>query len=105
VAVTGTTSTEGAATAVFCRLENGAGITSFIPATGLRTWSSAVANLQPGVNTIRVRSLDVAGGLVADVTRAITYVVMKPLTVSVAGNGIISAGYLGTTDRELAKRY
>ncbi len=103
--MTGTTSTEGAATAVYCRLENSAGITPFVLATGLRTWSGAVTDLVPGVNTIRVRSLDVAGGLVAEVTRAITYVVIEPLTVSITGEGTVTAGYLGTTDRELAKRY
>lgn len=105
VAVTGTTSTEGAATSVYYRLENSAGTTPFVLATGLRTWSGAIANLQPGVNTIRVRSLDAAGGIVADLTRAITYVVIKPLTVSIVGDGIISAGYLGTTNRELGKAY
>ncbi|HEV7405802.1 MAG TPA: CAP domain-containing protein [Chthoniobacteraceae bacterium] len=105
VAVTGTTSTEGFATSVYYRVENSAGVGAFIPATGLRTWSGVATNLQPGVNTIRVRSLDVAGGIVADLTRAITYVVIKPLTVAIAGDGIISAGYLGTTDRELGKAY
>jgi uncharacterized protein YkwD len=105
VALTGTTSTEGSAATVFYRVENSAGISPFVLATGLRTWSGLAANLQPGVNTIRVRSFDAASGIVGDVTRAITYVVMKPLTVSISGQGTLTAGYLGTTDRELAKRY
>lgn len=105
VTVTGTTSTEGAATSVYYRLENSAGTGDFTLATGLRTWSGAVANLQPGVNTIRVRTFNAAGGLVAELARAITYVVIKPLTVSVAGEGIVSTGFLGTTDREIGKAY
>jgi hypothetical protein len=105
VALTGTTSTEGSAVSVFYRVENSAGTSPFVLATGLRTWSGLAANLQPGVNTIRVRSFDALGAIVGDVTRAVTYVVMKPLTVSIAGEGTVTAGYLGTTDRELGKSY
>lgn len=62
----------------------------------------------PGTNTLAVRSTDVSGVFSKVLTRTFTYVVMRPLSVAVTGPtnaGTITTGFLGTTDRQLAKSY
>ena len=64
-------------------------------------WSVTVSGLQPGVNTIRVRTLNDSGGTAKEIARSVKLVIVKPLTSSVDGMGSLSPGFLGTTNREL----
>ncbi len=69
------------------------------------TWSARMKDLAPGAHTMRVRALDKAGNWSAQAARSFTYIVPRPITVSVSGDGEITAGWAGTTLRELARHY
>ena len=104
VAVAGKTGGTASVTSVVYRVENASGTGSFVPAAGTTTWGGT-ANLQPGTNTIRIRSLNASGGTIAEATRKVTYLLMKPLTVAVNGEGTVGAGYLGTSARAVGMPY
>ncbi len=103
--ISGTSGGSPAAARVLYRLENAAGVGPFLNATGTTSWSTLVTELTPGPNTIRVRSLDAAGGTLKELTRTVRYVILKPLIVAAEGTGTVSAGFLGTSQRELGVRY
>ncbi len=105
IAITGTTSGTKPASSVRYRVENSAGIGEFKTATGTTAWSGSLA-LAPGANTIRVRSLDSAGAVLAEKTREVRYVVLRDLTVSSVGEGTLApAAFSGTTLREVGRKY
>ncbi len=58
----------------------------FQTANGAAAWSAPL-NLQPGINTVRVRSVDVNGNQSALATRAFTYVPSDYLDLQTNGNG------------------
>lgn len=60
----------------------------FTLATGTTAWSSPVA-LSPGMNTIRIKAVDLAGNAVTN-TRTIVYVVTAPLNLSIVGQGTVA---------------
>ncbi|MEA3212623.1 MAG: hypothetical protein QOE70_5680 [Chthoniobacter sp.] len=101
VTVTGKSGGSPVATRVVYRLENTNGVGGFRDAIGTKTWTAAITGLAAGPNTVRVRSLDAGGATIKEATRTVRYVVLKPLVVSVEGSGNVTAGYLGTTQREL----
>ncbi len=103
--ISGTCGGSPLATRVVYRLENSTGVGTFTNATGTTAWSAVVTGLTPGPNTVRVRSLDAAGTTIKELTRTFRYVVLKPLIVSTAGTGTVTAGFLGTSSRELGARY
>jgi hypothetical protein len=103
--VAGTAGGLPAAAKVVYRLENAVGTGAFRDAAGTAAWSGAVSGLVAGPNTVRVRSLDSSGAVIKELTRAFRYVVLKPLVVSSQGTGTITAGFLGTTQRELGATY
>jgi hypothetical protein len=103
--ISGTSGGSPAAARVVYRLENSAGIGDFVNASGTASWSAVVTGLTPGPNTVRVRSLDGAGGTIKELTRTFRYIVLKPLVVGVEGTGTVTAGFLGTTAREQGMRY
>lgn len=105
ILVTGTTASDGAPVTIVARIENAAGIDEFHVATGVTNWTVALDALIPGANTIRVRSLDAQGVVIAEVTRTITVVLTCPLSVTVSGSGSVTAGFLGTTMRQEGKAY
>ena len=70
-------------------------------ASGVGQWTATVSGLQPGMNTIRVRTLNATGAVVRVRACEVRLVVLKPLTVSVDGAGKVTAGFVGTTNREL----
>lgn len=105
VAITGTASASSAAATVVYRVENAGVLGAFQKASGVASWSASATGLAPGENTIRVRSLNANGGTVAEATRVVTYVEMGSLTVLVNGNGTVTAGYAGTTEREIDRKY
>lgn len=74
-------------------------------AAGVGQWTATVSGLLPGVNTIRMRTLNAAGAVAREAVCAVRLVVLKPLTVSVDGAGVVTAGFVGTTNREIGASY
>ncbi|HEV7867364.1 MAG TPA: CAP domain-containing protein, partial [Chthoniobacteraceae bacterium] len=103
--ISGTSGGSPAAVRMTYRLENAAGTTEFRSLVGTRTWTGLVTGLTPGTNTVRVRSLDAAGGTLKELTRSFRFVVLQPLLVSTTGSGSVTAGYLGNSNRELGTHY
>jgi plastocyanin len=64
-------------------------------ASGTKTWAFRT-NLLAGPNTVRVRSVDLAGNPSLDDTRFFTYVVNAPISVHVQGNGSVSPDLNGS---------
>jgi len=58
------------------------------PADGTVNWAAQVT-LEPGTNIVRVRSVDLAGNVSAELTRTFTYVVTATLTIQTNGVGIV----------------
>ena len=77
------------------RLENAAGTNDYQAATGTNNWTATVTNLIPGPNTIRARAIDTSGNVSATATRAVTFIVVSPLTVAVSGNGTVAPNLSG----------
>ena len=86
---------------VFYRIGTG----TWIPAQGTTTWSAELFNLLPGDVTVEVKAVDSSGNESPVATRTFTFVVNGPLIVSVDGNGKVTSGFLGTTQREFGKTY
>lgn len=105
VTVTGSTGGEPAASAVQVRVENATGEGAWVAAQGTSTWTANVDGLLAGANTLRIQSLSNTGAVLRDVTRNIRYVVLAPVTINVNGNGTITKGFAGTTQREVARTY
>lgn len=106
VAVTGNVSGNAVFSSLQYRLENqyGAGNWTPIPlhtGSGVAKFTANVAGLQPGMNTVRVRTTNSSGGVARETTRSVRLVIVKPLAVSIDGNGTVTPGYLGTTQREM----
>jgi subtilisin family serine protease len=72
-------------------------------AQGTTSWNASVA-LVPGVNLIRVRSVDLAGNVSVDAARAVTYVVTAPLVVQTNGWGRMAPSLNGAM-LELGRTY
>ncbi len=105
IAVAGTTASNSGATSVVYRVENASGTGTFKTASGVATWSDTATGLVSGTNTIRVRSLDANSNVIAELTRTVTYVQTGPLTIAISGSGSVTAGFDGTTTREVGKSY
>jgi hypothetical protein len=105
VAVAGTARTDSGASSVMVRIENANSVGNFQLAAGVTDWSAVASNLAPGPNTIRVRSLDANSALIAEVTRVVDYVQIRPLTVLTSGSGSITSGFAGVTSREVGQTY
>ena len=108
--VTGKVSTGGSVSQMVYRLENASGSTGWqslsVPTgTGESNWSANVAGLALGANTVRVRTLNSSGGILKEATRSVRLAVMRPLTVSIEGEGAVTAGFAGTTQREVGANY
>ena len=101
VTVSGTTGGAPAAAKVQVRLENAAGTGAYVNASGVTNWSAAIPGLIAGPNTLRVRSVAGDGQTLVELTRVVRHVVLRPLNVAVDGSGTVSAGFLGTSQREL----
>ncbi len=105
VTVSGATSGTTAPQSVQLRVENASGNGDYQTATGTANWSAVVTGLVPGTNTIRAVSLGSGGTVLAQTTRTVIYVVPAPLTVTVSGDGAVTNGFLGTTQRDEGMRY
>ncbi|MGV3531504.1 MAG: CAP domain-containing protein [Chthoniobacteraceae bacterium] len=105
VTVSGTTDGGIPVQSVQVRVENAAGSGAFRTAYGTANWNIAMAGLIPGPNTIRIQALDGSGKVLAQATRKVSYVVKTELVVSVAGEGNITNGFDGTSQRDLGRKY
>lgn len=90
---------------------NGSAFTSAnIPSAVLNgpsvTYSGTIAPV-PGPNTIQVKSIDNSLNDSTIVSRTFTYVVMRSLLVAVGplGGGSVTAGFIGSTSRQIGKSY
>ncbi|HZJ17183.1 MAG TPA: CAP domain-containing protein [Chthoniobacteraceae bacterium] len=102
--VSGTTGGNQAAASVQVAIKNANGRSSWQPATGTISWSSTFETLAPGSNTLHVRTLSVDGAVLAQAARRFDYVVLRPLTVHVEGEGSVGK-FLGTTQRRVGHTY
>ena len=92
------------AVAVQISIQNAGGTSAWTSVAGAERWTTSLRSLAPGANTLRVRSLDGEGGVVAQATRAFQYLVVRPLTIGVAGQGSVGA-FSGTTQRRVGATY
>jgi hypothetical protein len=105
VAVGGKTGGTTIPQSVVYRVENAAGTGTFVTAAGTTAWTGLATGLQPGLNTIRFRSLNASGATIAEATRVVNYILLKPLTVTVNGDGSVTPGFAGTTQRAVGATY
>lgn len=110
VFVSGTVGGKDIVTFADIRLENSAGPSGWtrinLPdGSGIGGWQANLTGFRPGNNTIRVRSYHLGGNLLAEASRTVHWVVLRPLTVAVEGQGRVSSGFLGTTQREVGVKY
>lgn len=87
--VTGKATDNVGVTLVEARLENEAGNSDYIPASGTENWSVALGGLIPGINTIRVRARDAVHPPV-EVVRPVIYVEVSALTLITNGVGSVT---------------
>ncbi len=105
LAVSGRTGGTIAAQSVIFRVENAAGTGPWQTATGVTSWSGTATGLIAGRNAIRVKSLNASGVALAEGVRGVFYMVMRPLTVNISGQGTVTEGFAGTTQRALTLPY
>ena len=89
IIVTGKAADNTGVTLVEARLENEAGISDYVPASGTANWSVALGGLIPGTNTIRVRARDAVNPPV-EAVRSVVYVEISALTLITNGVGSIT---------------
>ncbi len=104
VAVSGATGGARAAAFVQTFIGNANGSTAWQTVSGTQSWSVSLSNLAPGENTLHARSLDAGGAVLAETLRSFQYVVLRPLTVRVVGQGSVG-DFAGTTSRRVGKTY
>ncbi|MEQ1858676.1 MAG: CAP domain-containing protein [Chthoniobacteraceae bacterium] len=105
VTVRGTAGGEPLAASVRVRVENSLGEGAWTSANGTTSWSAQVDGLAPGANTLRIESLSAGGAVLRTATRNIRYVVLAPVVISLTGSGSITAGFAGTSLREVGRSY
>jgi hypothetical protein len=71
--------------------------------SGNENWNAQVS-LVPGLNTIRIRSVDAAGNVSPEVIRTVTYVMMVPMTIATNGFGSVTPNLNGKL-LEVGKTY
>ncbi len=90
---------------ILVRLENANGAGPFQIADGIFEWSIPLSGVVPGQNSMTVRSLDAGGTVIREATVSFRYVVLGALNIIVTGEGSVTNGFAGTTERELGRRY
>lgn len=106
ISVSGNVSGNGIFSALEYRLDtpSGPGPWTALPlhsGTTVSKWTANVAGLKPGTNTVRVRTKSATGAVARETTRSVQLVILKPLQVAVEGEGTVTAGFLGTTQRQV----
>jgi hypothetical protein len=105
VNVTGTARAASGAAVVEVHVDHGSVPGTFKAATGISNWAAVLTDLQAGANVIRVRTRNASGAIIAEAARTIYHVQMSDLTVTVEQGGRVSAGFAGTTRREVGRVY
>ena len=105
VVVTGTAKDKFAMAVVEYRLENAAGTNAYQPAKGTTNWSATITNLLPGLNTVRVFGIDISSNVSPPIARSFTYAVVKPLVVTIRGNGTLKPNNYNGAALQLGKSY
>ncbi len=87
-------------------LHNGT-VSSLQPASGTSNWSFSlyIKPQEAGEYTVLVKAIDANGNESVLTSRTFTYVVLRNLSVTVSGSGEVTAGFLGTSPREIGARY
>ncbi len=93
--VLGTAADNVAVASVEYRLENYAGTNAYTTAMGTNHWTASISNLVLGVNTVRVRAIDVNGNISSEAVRTFNYIAASPITLSVQGSGSITGATNG----------
>ncbi len=106
VSVTGSVSGNAVFSSLQYRLETpaGAGDWNNLPlpsGSGVGKFTANVSGLKPGVNTVRLRTTNSSGAVAREAARSVKLIVVKPLVVAVDGEGSVTPGFLGTTQREI----
>ena len=104
VAASGATGGDRAVSSVQISVENANGSTAWTTASGTQSWNVSLNNLAPGANTLHARSLDSGGAVLAEAARTFQYVMLRPLTVHVEGQGSVG-DFAGTTSRQIGRAY
>jgi hypothetical protein len=108
--VTGQVSGADSVAQMVYRLENTAGTGSWQPlpvpsGSGVSNWSTNVGGLALGTNTVRVRTLNSSGSVMKEAARSVRLAVLRPLTVEIDGDGTVTSGFAGITQREVGASY
>ncbi len=85
-------------------VQNAGGTSAYQTMNGTQAWGGGLDGLRPGPNVLRARSLGTNGAVLAEVVRNVRYVVYRPLTVAIEGQGDAGA-FTGTTSREVGANY
>lgn len=102
VTLRGTARDNVAVNTVEYQVENSGGTSDWRPVSGTTNWSAEVSDLALGTNLFRVRARDAEGNL-SVAARNVS--VLARLTVTTNGPGRVSQGFLGTTFREVGRRF
>ena len=100
VAIVGTTDPTTSPKSVQYRVENLSGIGAYQVASGTANWTGTAA-LAGGANVIRAQSLNSSGSMIAETTTTVEYIEQGTLNVSVSGSGSLTAGFAGTSTRQV----
>lgn len=103
--VSGSSSGKPAAARVEVRVENTAGAGDWIAAEGTTSWNANIAELQPGANTIRARSLGADGAVLDEAARNVRFILLAPLNIQIVGRGTVTKGFAGLSERETGRTY
>ncbi len=93
VTVTGKAGDNLAVGAVYYAL-NGSGWTTATTGNGWTNWTASLT-LFPGTNTVQAYAVDNSGNISSTNTTRFVYLVLKPMTVQIAGRGSVSPNYNG----------
>ncbi|MEK0448561.1 MAG: hypothetical protein RL088_829 [Verrucomicrobiota bacterium] len=85
---------------------NGAWLRPSVPGGRvIGNWQASLPGFVAGNNVVLARSYTDDGTLLTETTRTVRWAVLKPLTVSISGNGKVTSGFSGTTQREVGVSY
>lgn len=105
ITITGKASDNQQVSEVDYQIGQGTSFSDWQTADGTTNWTVTLNDLPPGLNTIRVKSVDGAGNESSIVSRSFNFSPSGPLTVEINGNGMVSPGFEGTSTRTLGSKY
>ena len=107
VIVSGVASDDSGIAAIQYQLLHNGTVGSLQPASGTSNWSFSlyIKPQDAGEYTAFVKAIDANGNESVLTSRTFTYVVSRNLSVTVSGLGDVTAGFLGTSPREIGASY